>query len=513
MNLCRTLVSSAGLLLYLLASSTPLGAVGTGLLAEYYDNKDLTGLKITRIDPSINFNWGLQTPDPSVAPDTFSVRWSGQVEARFSEVYKFYAFTDDGVRLWINGQLIINQWIDQKKENIGSIPLVAGQRYSVKMEFYENGAGALAQLSWSSPSQPKQIIPTSQLYTSAVPPPPTDPPPASSFNWQTATPESQGINRLKLETMVNVLASRNTKALLIIRNDRMVTEWYAAGFSRTQRHSVASAAKGLAGGMALVVALNDGRIGTEDLASKYIARWRTDPVKSKIRIKHLAAHTSGIQDADGSAQWMEDFWDRIPDPFSIAINQAPVIFSPGSNFAYSNPGIAALDYALTASIKGTAQSDIRTILQKRIMEPIGIPASEWTIGYGTTYSLDGLKLQATWGGATYTARAAAKVGRLVLRKGNWEGQQLVGSTWATRMVAQVDSRFGSGLCWFNNAVGDWRALPRDAYATAGSGHNILLVVPSLNLIAVRLGTRLMSEADFWLGLEEFLFEPLMEAIN
>jgi CubicO group peptidase (beta-lactamase class C family) len=512
MTFSKGLASS--MLLCLLARPVPVAAAGTGLLAEYYDNQNLTGLKFTRIDPTINFNWGLQTPNPSVAPDTFSIRWSGQVEARFSQVYKFYAFTDDGVRLWINGQLIINQWIDQKKENVGSIALVAGQRYNVKMEFYENGAGAVAQLSWSSPSQPKQIIPTSQLYTSAVPPAPISPPPTSttSFKWLTATPESQGINRSKLEVMVNVLASRNTKALMIIRNDRVVTERYAPGSSPTQRRGVASAAKGLAGGMALLVGLNDGRIGTEDFASKYIPSWRTNPLKSKIRIKQLAAHTSGIEDADGPEPWKEAFWDRIPDPFSIAINQAPVIFSPGSNMAYSNPGIAALDYALTASMKATAQPDIRTILQKRIMEPIGIPASEWSIGYGTTYSLDGLKLQATWGGASYTARAVAKVGRLVLRKGNWEGKQLVGSTWAAKMVAQVDSRFGSGLCWFNNAVGDWRVLPRDAYLSAGSGHNILLVVPSLNLIVVRLGARLMSEADFWLGLEEFLFEPLMDAM-
>jgi CubicO group peptidase (beta-lactamase class C family) len=511
MRVSKGLAWSACLLLFVLAQSTSVSAAGTGLLGEYYDNKDLTVFKATRIDPTINFSWGLKSPDPVVGTDTFSVRWTGQVEARFSEIYKFYTFTDDGVRLWINGQLIINQWIDQKKENSGSITLVAGQRYNIKMEFYENGSGATAQLSWSSPSQSKQIIPQSQLYATAGTTPP--PPPGSSFSWQSATPESQGINRSKLEIMVNVLASRSTKGLMIIRNDRVVSEWYASGSSATQRLGVASAAKGLAGGMALLVALNDGRIGTEDLGSKYIARWRTDSMKSKIRIKHLAAHTSGVEDADGPEPWKQAFWNRIPDPFSVAINQAPVLFSPGSNLAYSNPGIAALDYALTASLKGTAQSDILTILQKRIMEPIGIPASEWSIGYGKAYSLDGLKLYATWGGASYTARAMARVGRLMLRKGNWEGRQLVGSAWATRMVAQVDARFGSGLCWFNNAVSDWSALPRDAYATAGSGHNVLLVVPSLNLIVVRLGSRLMDDTDFWLGLEEYLFEPLMGSLT
>jgi CubicO group peptidase (beta-lactamase class C family) len=505
----RSLASVFVVPLACLALSAPASAVGTGLLGEYYENIDLISLKVTRIDPAINFNWGLKSPDPSIDPDTFSVRWTGQVAAKFSETYKFYVFSDDGVRLWVNNQLIIDKWIDQKAENQGSIALTAGQLYDIKMEYYENGAGAIALLSWSSPSQVKQIIPQGQLYPAST----TTTVTTGSFNWLTATPDSQGIDGAKLGIMVNVLASHNTKALLIIRNDRMVTEWYASGTYPTQKQSVASVAKGVVGGMSLLVALNDGRIGTEDLASKYISRWRTDLLKSKIKIKHLAAHTSGIEDADGPEQWKQDFWNRIPDPFSVALNEAPVLFSPGSNFAYSNPGIAALDYALTASVKGTAQPDIRTVLQERIMAPMGIPSSDWSIGYGTAYSLDGLKLYATWGGASYTPRAVARVGRLMLRKGNWEGRQLVSSTWAARMVTQVDTRFGSGLCWFNNALSDWRALPRDAYAVAGSGHKILLVVPSLNLIVVRLGSRLMDETDFWLGLEEYLFEPLMGSLT
>jgi len=500
----------------LLAMAAPASAVGTGLLGEYYDNIDLTSLKATRIDPTINFNWGLKSPDPLVGPDTFSVRWTGQVAAKFSETHTFYALSDDGVRLWVNGQLIIDKWIDQKAENQGSVALTSGRMYDIKVEYYENGSGAIAQLSWSSPSQPKQIIPQSQLYPNPVPTPPLPPPdpgPTGSFKWLTATPESQGFDRAKLDTLIDVLASRSTKALLIVRNDRMVTEWYAPGTYATQRQSLASAAKGVLGGLALLVGLNDGRIGTEDLASKYITSWRNNSLKSKIRIKHLAAHISGIEDADGPEQWKQDFWDRIPDPFSIAINDAPMLFSPGTDQAYSNPGIAALDYALTASLKGTAQPDIRMALQERIMGPMGIPSSEWSIGYGKVYSLDGLNLYATWGGASCTPRAVAQVGRLVLRKGNWEGRQLVGSTWATRMVTRVDSRFSTGLCWHTNANSDWPTLPRDAYATAGSGHKVLLVIPSLNLIVVRLGSRLMDETDFWLGLEEYLFTPLMDLLT
>jgi hypothetical protein len=138
---------------------------GTGLTGQYFDNLDFTGLKVTRTDATVNFDWGQGSPDPSIAADTFSVRWTGSVQAQFTETYTFTTSTDDGVRLWVNGQLIIDRWILQAAtEWSGSIALVAGQSYSIKMEFYENGGLASAKLFWSSPSTPKQVVPQSRLF-------------------------------------------------------------------------------------------------------------------------------------------------------------------------------------------------------------------------------------------------------------------------------------------------------------------------------------------------------------
>ncbi len=86
------------------------GGSGTGLRGEYYDNQDFTLLKVTRTDPTVNFDWGNGSPDATIGADTFSVRWSGQVEARYSETYTFYTMSDDGVRLWVNNQQLINNW-------------------------------------------------------------------------------------------------------------------------------------------------------------------------------------------------------------------------------------------------------------------------------------------------------------------------------------------------------------------------------------------------------------------
>jgi hypothetical protein len=139
--------------------------VGGGVKAQYYNGMNFENLVLTRIDPQIDFNWGDPgSPDASVNVDQFSARWTGEVEAAFTETYTFYTTSDDGARLWINGVQVVNSWIDQgATEHNGKIDLVAGNTYSLIMEYYENGGGAVAQLRWSSPSTPKQLIPQAAL--------------------------------------------------------------------------------------------------------------------------------------------------------------------------------------------------------------------------------------------------------------------------------------------------------------------------------------------------------------
>jgi hypothetical protein len=138
---------------------------GGGVKAQYYNGMNFENLILTRIDPQINFNWGDPgSPDPSVANDQFSARWTGEVEAAFTETYTFYTNSDDGVRLWIDGQQLVNNWtVHAPTENRGTINLVAGTTYSLILEYYESGGGAVAELRWSSPSTPKQLIPQAAL--------------------------------------------------------------------------------------------------------------------------------------------------------------------------------------------------------------------------------------------------------------------------------------------------------------------------------------------------------------
>jgi hypothetical protein len=145
--------------------SFTIAGTGGGVRADYYKGMNFETFVLTRTDPQINFNWGDPGgPDPAVGDDNFSVRWTGEVEAAFTETYTFYPRTDDGVRLYVDGQLLVDRWVDRSAtENFGRIDLIAGNTYSLVMEYYENTGGAVAELRWSSPRTPKQLIPQAAL--------------------------------------------------------------------------------------------------------------------------------------------------------------------------------------------------------------------------------------------------------------------------------------------------------------------------------------------------------------
>ncbi len=138
---------------------------GTGLTGLYYDNKDFTALRVTRTDPTVNFSWGSGAPAAGMGADTFSARWTGSIQAPFSGTYTFHTVSDDGIRLWVNGQLVVNNWsLHAPTENSGSIVLTAGQKAPLKLEYFEHTGGATAQLLWSGPGISKQVVPQIRLF-------------------------------------------------------------------------------------------------------------------------------------------------------------------------------------------------------------------------------------------------------------------------------------------------------------------------------------------------------------
>lgn len=143
-------------------------SAGTGLSASYFRNGTLAGAPVlTRIDPAIDFQWGPGSPGPEVPADNFSVRWEGLLAAPATGRYKFSVQTSEGVRLWVNGKKVLDTW-DGKKAN-GDNPLAianlaAGEKTSIKLEYFDQEGDARIQLEWTPPGQATQTIPTANLY-------------------------------------------------------------------------------------------------------------------------------------------------------------------------------------------------------------------------------------------------------------------------------------------------------------------------------------------------------------
>ncbi len=137
---------------------------GGGVTARYFKGKDLSGAPIlTQTEGSINHNWSGGEIAGGLS-DNVSARWTANLEVPFTETYTFTTTSDDGVRLWLDGKLIIDNWTDHTSAtNTAKASLVAGQVYSLRMEWYDSTGAAVAQLAWESASVPHQIVPQGWL--------------------------------------------------------------------------------------------------------------------------------------------------------------------------------------------------------------------------------------------------------------------------------------------------------------------------------------------------------------
>jgi len=155
---------------------------GTGLLGKYYGNVTDTdnpfpgAPTLERTDPVIDFIWSGTGPGGGIGQQNYTVMWSGMVQPQFSQTYNFLLTSDDGSRMFINGNLLIDAWQPQAPTTTSNtITLVAQQYYNIEVDYFQAGGGAQVDLQWTGPSTPLADVPETQLY------PVTNPPPA--INW------------------------------------------------------------------------------------------------------------------------------------------------------------------------------------------------------------------------------------------------------------------------------------------------------------------------------------------
>jgi glucose/arabinose dehydrogenase/chitodextrinase len=146
-----------------------VGSCPKGLYySEYFANQVLSGQPtFTQCESALNYDWGAGGPGNGLGNDGFSVRWSGKFDFA-ADTYTFSARADDGVRLWVDGQLLIDAWIDQGATTYQATKTLAAGEHDVKLEYFENGGDAVAQLAWSSANDTSPPTAPTGLSATAV---------------------------------------------------------------------------------------------------------------------------------------------------------------------------------------------------------------------------------------------------------------------------------------------------------------------------------------------------------
>jgi GH43 family beta-xylosidase len=165
-------------------ASTPVDAPVTppptppqpGLRAEYFDG--YLDRVIDRVEPGVDHDWLAASPGTGVGADKFSVRWSGTLTAPTTGAYKMILSSDDGVRLFVDGKLLVENWTGHfVTRNEATVQLTAGKATSIRLDYFELDQNASVKLSWSAAGIPEEVIPTKVLLAENAPDLPSPKPP------------------------------------------------------------------------------------------------------------------------------------------------------------------------------------------------------------------------------------------------------------------------------------------------------------------------------------------------
>ncbi len=315
-----------------------------------------------------------------------------------------------------------------------------------------------------------------------------------------------------------LLASDSSYGVVIVRNGYLVREYYSFNVSPTTRFDVWSCTKSLtstAWGVGLAEAGKPSDRPGDNLSLDtpiydLIPEGHplTDPRKARITVGHVLQMTSGIGGeslgAHGCVTTPDDgpfeyALGRCPHRFGVSV--AELAAEPGTTWDYSDAAFAHLSLAFVHAF-GQEMADF---LEARVLRPIGIRDSSWERQGGAGHLGPHTNAHS---GFVVSARELARLGYLLLRHGQWQAEQLVAPSWvdrATRSSQGLNPSYGYG--WVVNTPGTmWPYLPTDAFAANGFRSNRCYVVPSLDLVVVRVGSGPMV----WD--EALLMERVMQAV-
>jgi CubicO group peptidase (beta-lactamase class C family) len=332
------------------------------------------------------------------------------------------------------------------------------------------------------------------------------PPPESRGGWRRCHNNDEVRRLAKIDPQkLDLVGKENVNlyggpwGLLVVRHGYIAGEWMGVPAMPQTTFDVWSCTKsatGIAYGLLLDDSRNhrlprDAQIDLESQAYSFIPDGYplSDPAKEKIKLRHLLSMTSGIPGEDhgmvgiavspGHGEY-EFALGREPDRFG---NSAARLYAaPGAAWDYSDAAFAHLSLIFAHA----AGQEIGDLMRARVFQPIGIESAGWDLQGGAghlgphTNAHSGLRL---------SARDFARLGYLLLHQGAWDGKQIVPKWWidlATRKSQDVNPEYGYTF-WVNTDGGLWPHVPKDAFAFMGYATNRCYVVPSLDLVVVRLG--------------------------
>jgi CubicO group peptidase (beta-lactamase class C family) len=322
--------------------------------------------------------------------------------------------------------------------------------------------------------------------------------------WRTSTPEAQGMFSGTLAKMLEVFGNQQVHSIAVVRNGHLVAEAYNQTTQADTPQDIKSVTKSITSALVGIALSERKLISSDQRMADFFPELASDPLKSKMTIKHLLSMTSGMawdntnEDSSTEMMYSSDWVQYILD--------RPGYVEPGSFFNYSN-GDAHLLSALLHKVTGESMFDYA---KSRLFGPLGITDVNWDDDtQGRTIGAWAMAL---------TLRDMAKIGYLYMKQGQWEDQTIIPKTWIrdsvqarTTLNYSNGTKGGYGLFWWSKTLpkGIVRGSKKqyDIYYASGSAGRRIFVVPELELIVA------MTANSPDVDMPEYLLLHVLQAIR
>ena len=327
------------------------------------------------------------------------------------------------------------------------------------------------------------------IFSSCISQPETNKSPLSTHNWETADPASVGLNQDSLNQLfqlINDTPPEDFRALIVLKDGKLVVDEYFNSFWITNIHDIRSAGKSVTS-MLAGIAMDKGLFKPSSKVFSFFPEYskikNKSKIKSEITVEDLLVMSSGLASDDylDDSPGTEDLMSMAEDYLKFTLDLPPD-FEPGERWAYSS----AVAFLLGSIVENTSEMTLEDFGRKHLFSPLGIEGFYWdkspkgrTTGMGNVY---------------FNARDFAKLGQLMLDGGVWNGTQIISKNFVQK---SFEKRFdisdndpfahGYGYMWYigKDEIGGKNI---DFYFASGNGGNKVFIVPSLNMVVVTLSS-------------------------